>query len=124
MPRDRIKNRVVGTQWHDNVVVDKLSTIQFPRFCRQQVWLGGKFDCTSLFLLSRGILFGKPREKHERARYKAVQRENQEKCTTFGQMAVRIIRDDYESSLMIDQKSGETGIIIYTQFVSYRFTLK
>lgn len=66
MPRDRIKNRVVGTQWHDNVVVDKLSTIQFPRFCRQQVWLGGKFDRTSLFLLSRRILFGKPREKHER----------------------------------------------------------
>lgn len=124
MPRDRIKNRVVGTQWHDNVVVDKLSAIQFPRFCRQQVWLGGKLDRASLFLLSRRTLFGKPREKHERARYKAVQRENREKCTTFEQTAARIIPDYYESSLTIDQKSGEIGFITCTQFVSYRFTLK
>lgn len=101
-----------------------ISTIQFPRFCRQQVWLGGKFHRTSLFLLSRRILFGKPREKDERARYKAVQRENREKCTTLEQMAARIIRDDYESSLMIDQKSGEIGFIAYTQFASYRFTLR
>lgn len=40
---------------------------------------------------------------------------NREKCTTFEQTAARIIRDDYESSLMIDQKSGEIGFISSTR---------
>lgn len=35
----------------------------------------------------------------------------------------RIISDDYESSLTIDQKSGEIGFITCTQFASYRFTI-